>query len=429
MLGGALTIDWDIGDLYFKSITSYRDMDTRYEGDDDHSIYTILHAEYVTDQEQLSQEFQLGGVSADNRLEWLAGFFYYEEDAFTRATPDGFEFAAIITGLDVFSFTAIEQVETESWAVFGQGTYSFTDQLSMTAGLRYTEDDKEVFRQRNALSTGRALIAPGSQKDSWDDISGRVGLEYSWDDDKMAYFSVARGYKSGGINARSVSSLEFVPFDPETVLTYEVGLRSEWQDNRLRFNGTLFFNDYEDIQFLVQRNDPLTLENLTFVDNAAAAEIKGFEMEFVATPTAELKLSAAIGYTDAEYTDVEPGSAVSTDTNFVYTPEWSGVLSGQYTKSLVNGGALTGRVDYAYQSKIYYDIENSPLIVQDGYGLLQARIDFESSDGKWGASVFGTNLTDERYITGGIDRASVLGFAQVLYGRPREWGLSFRYNF
>ena len=173
----------------------------------------------------------------------------------------------------------------------------------------------------------------------------------------------------------------------------------------------------------------MTLENLTFVDNAAAAEIQGFEIEVVATPTAGLELSAALGFADAEYTEVEPGSAVSTDTNFVYTPEWSWVLAGQYTQSLANGGALTSRIDYAYQSKTYYDIENSPLIIQPGFGLLQARIDFDSSDGKWGASVFGTNLTDERYITGGIDRAAVLGFAQVLYGRPREWGVSFRYNF
>ena len=429
VLGGALTIDWDLGDLYFKSITSYRDMETRSAADDDGSIYKILHTEFALDQEQLSQEFQLGGVSANDRLDWLAGFFYYEEDAFTRAIPDGFEIAAMILGVDFLSFTAIEQVKTESYAVFGQGTYSFTDQLSMTAGLRYTEDEKEVFRQRNALSTGRALIPPGSQSNSWNDPSGRVGIEYSWDDDKMAYFSVARGYKSGGINARSTRSEEFVPFEPETVLTYEVGLRSEWLDNSFRFNATIYFNDYEDIQFLVQRNDPMTLENLTFVDNAAAAEIKGFELEFVAAPTEGLSLSAAIGYTDAEYTEVEPGSAVSEDSTFINTPEWSAVFSGQYAMPLENGSEFIGRLDYTFQSETYYDIENSPLLIQDDFGLLRARIDFVSSDGKWEASVFGTNLTDERYITAGIDRAAVLGFSMVQYGRPREWGVSFRYNF
>ena len=428
VLGGGLTIDWDIGDVYFKSITSYRDIDTRFGADDDHSIYTIIHTDYLLDQEQLSQEFQIGGVAADDRLDWLAGLFYYEEEAFTRATVDAFAFPGIILGMD-FGLVADEAVETESFALFGQGTYSLTDQLSMTAGLRYTEDDKEVGRSRRTLVAGNVIVPAGRQKDSWDDISGRVGLEYSWDDDRMAYFSIARGYKSGGINARSVRSEEFVPFDAETVLTYEVGLRSEWQDNRLRFNATVFFNDYEDIQFLVQRNDPVTLENLTFVDNAGEAEIKGFEMEIVATPTLGLELSAGVGYTDAEYTEVEPGSAVTLDTNFINTPEWSGVLSGQYTMSLENWGELTGRLDYAYQSKTYYDIENSPLIIQDGYGLLQARIDLESSDGKWAASVFGTNLTDERYITAGIDRVSVLGFAQVHYGRPREWGVSFKYNF
>ena len=429
VLGGGLTIDWDIGELYFKSITSYRDMDTRSAADDDGSFYKILHTEFITDQEQLSQEFQLGGVSSNDRLNWLAGFFYYEEDAYTRATPDGFEFAAMILGVDFLSFVAIEQVETQSYAVFGQGTYSFNDQLSTTIGLRYTDDDKEVFRQRNALATGRTLIPPGRQDDTWDDVSGRVGLEYRWSDDVMTYFSIARGYKAGGINARSVSSAEFVPFDPETVLTYEVGLKSGSQDNRLRFNGTLFFNDYNDIQFLVQRNDPVTLENLTFVDNAAAAEIKGFELELVATPVSGFNLSAGLGYTDAKYTEVEPGSSVSEDTNFINTPEWSGVFSAQYTLPLVNQSELSGRIDYTYQSKTYYDIENSPLIAQDGYGLLRARIDLESSDGKWVASVFGTNLTDERYITAGIDRAAVLGFAVVQYARPREWGVSFRYNF
>lgn len=426
--GAGLTIEWNREDYFVKSITSYRDMEVLSSSDEDLSIYTIIHSDFNLEQDQFSQELQLGGQSFDGRLDWLTGLFYYEEDASTDVMIDAFELASIIIGNDL-SLNLLEGAKAESYAVFGQGTYSFTDRFSLTAGLRYTKDEKEVSRSRSTINTGQVVVPFGVRSDSWDDVSGRLGLEYKWTDDVMTYVSVAKGYKSGGINGRSTSDVEFVPFDPETVLTYEAGVRSELLDNQLRLNATLFFNDYNDIQFLVTGNDPVTLENITFVDNAAKADVKGFELELVAAPTSRLNFSAGIGYTDAEYTQIDPGSVLTPDTRFVSTPEWSGVVSGQYAHPFDDGSQLLGRLDYTYQSETYYDIDNSPLLIQDGYGLLRARVEFESSDGKWVAALFGTNLTDEEYFTAGLDRAGQIGFAQVQFARPREWGASVRLRF
>ena len=196
----------------------------------------------------------------------------------------------------------------------------------------------------------------------------------------------------------------------------------------MRFNASLFYSDYKDIQFAVVRADPDSFAPISIMDNVSKARVKGFEVDIVAAPASGLTLTVGIGYTDAEYTEVDSTSDITADSKFDKVPTWTVALSGEYVVPLDGLGELIGRLDYAYKTKVYHDVANTPLITQDGYGLLNARLTFESTGDNWSISVFGTNLTDKRYIVAGGDSLAI-GFADVQYARPREWGASLKYNF
>ncbi len=426
--GAALTVDWNLGVVAFKSITSYRDTEAINGTDPDGSFYNIINLVDDVEQDQFSQELQLSGLSFDDRFNWVAGLYYFEESSFMSQDLLVYREIYDFIGLDI-SFLRRWWADTKSYAAFTQGTFAVNENLGLTVGLRYTEEKKDVARERLRQVTGVVFVPLDSTDETFSAFSPRFSIDYQWHNDLMGYVSAARGFKSGGINAISLNEAEFTPFDPEYVWTYEAGIRSEWHDNRLRFNATLFFSDYEDIQFTVIRGNPDTGEPITVVDNAAKAEMKGFELEMMVLPTPQLLLTAGIGYIDAEYTEIEAGAPITVDTSFVKTPEWSVTLSGQYTYSLTSGAEIVGQVDWAYQSEIHHDQLNSPIGLQDSYGLLNARLTFESRDNKWSVSLFGTNLTDELYMMAVTDLSDTLAFGEVQWARPREWGLRVRYNF
>lgn len=426
--GLGLTVQWNQDNWSIKSLTSYRET-TAFNGTDpDGSIYKLIDLAADYQQDQFSQEFQFSGTSFDDRFNWVVGLYYFEEDGYSREFLDVYREIYDFIGLDI-SFTRDVWIDNKSYAVFGQGTFDITDQLSATVGMRYTDEKKNVSRMRFRHVTGLVFVPLDSTSTSSSAVSPRASLDYKWNDDVMTYVSAARGFKGGGINGNSLTSNEFAPFDPEFVWTYEAGFRSDFADNRMRLNASFFYTDYKDIQFTVIRGDPDTGEPITVVDNAGTAEMKGFEVEFVALPTPDLLLSAGIGLTDGKYTSIAAGVPLTTDLKLVKFPKWSVNLSGQYTMPVGNAGQVVGRLDWVYKTEIHHDALNSPFGLQPSYSLLNARLTYENSGGNWSLSLFGTNLTDERYIMGATDLSDALGFAEVQYARPREWGLSLQYNF
>lgn len=422
--GTALTVDWDIESWAVKSITSYREMDSLNDVDPDGSIYQIINLLNTINQKQFSQELQISGVSFADRLNWIGGLYYFEEKASTDQTTTVMGDLKDIIGLDLTIFIKPAS-SVKHYAAFGQGTYAINDKLSLTAGIRYSYDQKEVSRD----ITGRFNVPWESRSANWGAFSGRFGMEYTWDDDVMTYVSVARGFKSGGIFAHATTSNAFQSFDPEYIWTYEIGMKSDFLDHRIRFNTSLFYSQYDDIQFRVTTADPVTLAPITIMDNVAAAEVKGFEVEIVAAPAQGLTLSAAVGFTDAKYTKADPASPVNETSKFTKTPKWTAILAGQYTVPVKKWGELISRVDYAYKSKVYHDTLNSPRATQAGYGLLNMSLTFATLDSNWSVSMFGSNLMDKRYILAGTDFVGGLGFAEVQYARPREWGVRLTYRY
>lgn len=426
--GTSLTIDWGLGGWNIRSITGYRELDLFYKVDLDSTPHTMLTGSDGVNQDQFSQEIQFAGTALDNRLNWLAGLYYFNEGVVGRVLAD------IMVPLEAFgiviSSSRVVSNDVKNYSAYSHLSYLVTDRFSLTGGLRHTYEEKAASFERSRLD-GTVTVPFMTAEGDWSAQTGRAGFEYRWNDDVMGYFSAARGFKSGGLNGDPSNPTDFVAYDPEFVWTYEVGLRSDLFNRRLRFNASVFLSNYKDMQLTVEKRDPATGADLEFIGNAGKSEIKGFEADIVARPTENFSLSAAIGYIDAKYKDLDPDTAleITTETKFFNTPKWSYSFTGEYATTLGGYGDIIARLDYAYKSKVHHDVLNNPLLLQQGYGVLNGRLTFENTGGDWSLALFATNLTNKHYIMGGIDVLSVFGFASIQYAAPREWGASLKYRF
>jgi iron complex outermembrane receptor protein len=438
LAGGSLTLSFEPGGgTTLKSISAYRDNKVHSDQDADLSPITILDEYDVTRQHQLSQELQATGVSFEDRLNWVFGLYYFRENV--RNIVD----FPLVTPLFGFSrsFTNDHEVRNESAAGYGQGSFSLSDKLRFTAGLRYTHDKKEVDRRNLAYPSGALREPELVRSASSSDVSPRIGFDYQWTPDVMTYVSGAKGYKAGGFNGRASNNADFNEYEPEKVWTYELGLRSDFLDHRARFNATAFYSDYEELQLQISGSTTVNGAPAPFniVTNVPKARIVGGEVELEVLPVTGLKLSTQLGITDAKYTELPTDSQfiaaqlINRDSRFVYTPKTSLAAAVEYTRPIAGSMSATGRIDYAYKSTIHYDVANSPLNRQDPYGLLNARLTFEQGPRGWSFSVFGTNLTNRHYIVGGFDDADTpnpgLGFAFLNMAPPREWGVTGQWRF
>ena len=460
--GISITADWRVAGLDVKSITAYRDGDVDFSRDGDNSPAPYVETFNDTDQHQFSQELHASGLAFSDRLEWLAGVYYFDENAIDHTDViladglfDALEAlpAAVIPLAPVpcppppgvpapclggpgnplnplfdLRFDVYNEIDIESVAVFGQGTYHLTDRLSATGGLRQTWESKDYLLIHRRLNAGGFVVPPTNIGDSWSELTPRAGLEFQWTDDLMTYFVASRGFKSGGFNGRPTTQDAVESYDPEFVWSYEIGVKSEWLDRRLRLNVAAFYNDYTDIQLSsVQATAEGNL--LLVVENAGEAEVKGFELEMVARPLPWLDLAGGVGYTDAEFSELNPGATITKDSKFIQTPEWTVNLSAQASFPLSGWGAIKLRGDYSYKDDMFMDSNNTPILRQEGYGLVSARLAFVTTDEHWEVALSGTNLSDERYIVNGIAALDSFGTAEAYFGPPREWGLSLQYRY
>jgi iron complex outermembrane recepter protein len=421
--------------------------------DVDSTLAAIWEQAEYNEQEQFGQELQLSGITFDERLSWVLGLFYFEEQGYRSLTSQQMR-ELVVLGLYPASLTQQTNtaIDSESYAVYGQGSYRVSDRLSVTAGLRWTREKKALDLLRiSAFGFDPFVGIEGFNSGSWTNVSPRFGLEYQWSPDLMMYASVARGFKSGGFNGRPSPLLPnngLVPYEPETLTTYELGTRSEWFGNRLRLNGTVFFSDYSDIQTTsTQLIDGFTT---IIVGNAAAAEMKGLELELVAALTDRWQIDANAGYIDAKYTNITGAATLflgnvsgtgvpvppGMDSVFPHTPKYAFNVGSQSVFVVpTNQASLTLRLDVSFQDWTSPDTNPNRA---DGVGgpllpvserlnartLLNGRIAYSPADEKWTLAGYVTNLTDKRYRVTAADFNAGFGFEQ--YGPPRQWGVSLR---
>lgn len=455
------TIEWDLGWATLKSITAYREMEAAFGRDGDGSPLPIVHTDNDQDQDQFTQEIQVSGTGFDGRLNWVAGFFYFDE--FGRDRNDVVLTSGLFGALESLpvqlsgapcappflapgcagnpinplldlDFNIFNEIDIESMAIFSQGTVDFTEQLSLTLGIRYTYESKDYTLEHSRPASNTFIVPLTTVGESWTEPTYTASLQYQWNDALMTYVTYSRGFKSGGFNGRPTVSGEVSAFDPEFLKSYEVGMKSEWLDRRLRFNVAAFVYNYDDLQFGAVTADPASGSLLLVIDNVAAADVKGVEFELRALPFEGLDITAAAGYTDFEISEVDPSvSDVTLQTEMIRTPKWSASASVDYTFPREDFGIFRIHGDWIYESESFADIQNTPSIARDSHSIFNARLTWELpgrgwSEG-WQLAVFGTNLSDKRVLVSGLQALNSFGTAEGNYNRPREWGVSIKKSF
>lgn len=421
VLGTALDVSWDIGLATVRSITSYRRMKNETAADFDGTLLEYNDQELTADQDQFTQELQIAS-HADQRLRWVAGAYFLKENdfQFTRNIDVQAAFLGVAP-------TRTIDLHTRNFALFGQATYNLTQKLSVTAGVRWTYEKKEVSIFNSASGPDNLPFTVASEK-SWNNVSPRFGLEYQATDALMLYVSATRGFKSGSFNGRPDRANDFIAYKPETVWAYEAGLKSQFLDNRVRLNAAGFYTQYNDIQLITGQFDA---DNLLFfpVDNAGDVDIKGFELEVQAKPIEPLDLFASVGYATNSWTRIAPIAFVTKDTQLPGLSHWNVAFGGQYAIPLVGFGSLSLGANYSYRSKYFPTVNNSPIDGNKGYSLVDAFIILEPESQRWQVRAWAKNLTDTVYTTAGQDLIQI-GDSHAVgwWGRPREYGVTVRIN-
>ena len=464
--GASATIDWNLGFGNLKSITAYRELHWKSAQDSDGSPLPLLHTSFETNQEQFSEELQLTGDAVDGRLRYVLGAYYFEESGNLH---DLVTFPAGLLQIDGNNL-----LSTKAYAAYANVNFAVTDQLSITVGGRYTKENKRFtglqsdangfFYKANGYATpdeaarvalctvGAAnpsligipaglfcypsasnifqvypVAPPGGFRQSFNNFSPKIGVEFKPNDDVLIYASWSKGYKTGGWTTRLTTpqpaGTTAPTFGPEKATTYEIGVKSELADRRAILNVSGFYTDYTGIQLNFQVGTSPTLAN------AGDAEIYGVEAELQAAPVDNLTLSAAVGYIHAEYKNIAFGvTGVTTSHSLPKTPEWKFSFSPQYTIDLGNGGQMLLNADYTHTSSLYNDTENTELLKRPATDMMNASITYREPNEKWSLSIGATNLLDDRYLS--VGHAQIAG-GQIYgtYSRPREWYVTGRVNF
>jgi len=421
---GGLTATFDLdGGLTLVSKTQYRDQDAEIRADLDGTTVQYWQVEYDETEETFTQEFNLSRAG-DGSLDWVAGLFYYHDVGQLRnnAYNDFFN-----TGTRTSWLYSDVGVTTESIAAFADGTYHATENLWLTAGLRFTSEEKTVD------SVG--LLAPFAEfEDShrWDKLTPRIAARYALSPNANLYGSVGQGFMSGNYSYTTVGPQE--PVDPETVTQYEFGYkfaRGGWS-----FDTAAFYSDYNDLQVFRFADDCGCYR----LDSAPKAEIYGAEARLTATISDELSVNAGLAYTHARYKQyngsgltgnpvIPPNyglEAVPTDFDggeMIRTPEWAGNLGINYAVPTASGRwELSG--NYFYSSRV--PLSPGGQLSQDPYGLLSLRGGWTAPGGKWLVAVYGNNVTDEQYNV--FSAGGFLGNNYIL-GQPASWGAQLEFRF
>lgn len=441
--------------------------------------------------EQFSEELQLLGDSLDGDLEWLVGAFWMRMEGDEKypnqivgANPNWPEGGIGIGQIDTIAENGYLQispwaeVENEAWSVFGEGTYTFNADWSLTVGARYTEDTRKLVAKNWAVDTDPASPqylqfhcamrddnnnhlpdeqCAREQEETFDSPTGRVSVNWTPTDDILVYAGISNGYRTGGFNERGTNSFSLQPFDEETVLNYEIGLKSDWMlgGMPLRANLATYVQDYSDIQKTVSGNNPATGNFETYTVNAAEATINGFEADLTLAVTDNLTLTAGYSYVDASYDDwprdVMVGDQLQTldytQADFTYIPENTATGTVNYLFPIdPEYGDISFMASVYWQDEMITnddpwlwpdlgwaeeDLEGAlDTIETDAYAVWNFRLDWRAVMGSGvDVAAFVNNAFDEDYITGGLSVPEDLGIVANTYGAPRTFGAALRYNF
>ena len=429
-----LTIDYAFNDRWsLKSITSSQSMD-RFLRDDLDSTDANLFGQnnYTEESDSFGQELILN-YSAD-RLDVLGGVMYFEEDLYGEVrvplTNLCFLLAPAACGTPVGDFLnggnylQDGDVDIEAWGAYVEANYSISDKWSVIAGLRYNYEERDG--TGSFIFDAISLNVPTNQRESWNDLTPRITLQYSPNDNMLLYATYTEAFKSGVINTGSTSP----PLDPETVDAFELGLKGQNASGTIRYSVAAFFYDYQDMQisFVDETSTVSTV-------NAAEAENSGIELEIDGSLGNGFAFDFYLTYLNAEYQeffngDYANGFAITdlSGNTLPNAPESTAKL-GLTWEGAVGGGTLTVRGEAYYQDDVYFTEWNREDAYQKSYEQINASVDYSWND-QWLLSLWGRNLSDEEVMSNNIITAPLYDSLRVgAVLPPRTYGATVTYQF
>jgi iron complex outermembrane receptor protein len=414
------------------SITAYRYEDWFFsDNDEDYTPLTIANSGIAADSDHFTQELRLASPAGE-RLDYVLGLYYLDQNI--QGDGDATLDMTLLTGgavpLPAYFINYEADVDVMSWAAFVHANYQLTDNLQLTAGLRYTYEEKEIDYIMSDPFT--IFFANGSFADDrdGDDLSPMASLNWFINDDVMLYARYARAFKSGGYNADFIADLDGLEFDDEQVDAYELGLKSTWLDGRLRLNMAVFESDHSDFQ--VQAQTPVAGGgSVLTISNAGELTSRGFEADLQWLATDWLRVWGAYGYTDAEFDEFK-GCVVDGEVGDCAgnrppeAPESNYSLGAELTFPLAGGEAYAS-ANYFWRDEMYSNPSNEVGFLNEEYSELGGRLGWSSGSGAFDVFLWGKNLTDEE--TQVYNSVSFLGTERAIYNAPRMYGVGMRWNF
>ncbi|MBU6373427.1 MAG: TonB-dependent receptor [Alphaproteobacteria bacterium] len=433
-------VTYDFGDVVMTSVTGYEHVEFFGRGDIDGGAgaaflptgsrpglipFPAQTADGIDGLDQWSQELRFAS-DGSGPFSWLGGLYYFNEDV----TISSYDYDTFAPGQPQDGFAQQNQ-KTEAWALFGSASYKATDKLTLTAGLRYSDDNKD-FRGRRTQSPFGApnitrAVSVGDSAVSWD-----VSAVYALSDTTNVYGRIARGFRAPSIQGRILFGDDVTTANSEFLTSYEAGVKGSAFERRLLADVSVYTYTIDDQQLTAVGGG----QNFNRLVNAKEGRGYGFEADLRARPTENLTLSAAFGYNNTEIKDpalgTQPCGAPCTVTNpvvggivringnsFPNAPEWTGSLTAEYVYPLASGARLFAFTDWAYKGDTNFFLYESKEFREDGYWEGGLRVGYETADAKKQIALYGRNITDEERLVGGIDFNNLTGFVN----NPRIWGI------
>ena len=455
--GGYLRWDYEVGNATLTSITAYEYYERISTDDSQADIFNSTSTHYYNEMNQVSQEIRLTGMLAE-RWRYILGFFY-EKDDLDQADGSDLSQQQLPGIAPPFAdqFFAHFGIEAESIAVFLHNEFDFTENVTLNLGLRYTDDTievsdallgigllpqfgKEKFVTPCLITTYPAgpigapacpflgpAAPPYNDSRSDQDFSWRVGIEWKASDDLLVYSNLVTGYRSGGYSLPFAGAA--TEFDPEELLSLELGFKYQMLDNRLQLNASAFRYVYDNVQ--VNVDDPVS-PLVPITRNIGEQLNTGFEADITWQPVPSLYLRQSVGYLDAEYNDTPRevstylGPIPLEGKAPVNSPEWTYNGAARFQQQIANGWDVIVGVDYRWVDDRFLEATAQAFDRSDDYWVANMRVALASQDDKWEVAVYGTNLFDTEYLT----YINNIGFFKLdIFGERQTFGASVRYRF
>lgn len=443
-------LEWNLARFTVTSITGYHDFSKQQSQDIDASPNVAADNFTFNTVESISQEIRL--TSDDSfPLTWIAGYNYADTDVEWFQTIDLTDLAGIPTSNGA-------NQNTTSWAFFGDVTFPLSDKLELTGGIRFTNEERDwagatfigTFNNlTEAFASGAPILsqlpipagAPGAggpldfpNNQVEENVDFKVVLKYTPSDDAMYYIRISEAFRSGGFSSAVIFAQDALePYEPENLLAYEAGLKVSFADKQIRFDASVFFYDFEGFQATFVRANEANAR----LQNAGDVETIGMEASLDWLPTERLDINLGMSLLDTEIVNtsvilppLDGGPETTIQGNEVpNAPGYS--FNGRVRYHLPVGSDFMAllQTDFNIVDEHFLEPNNRLILKEDGYTIVNARVAFGPTDGRWEVAAWVRNIGDEDYRSAAQDLALALGFSEIVLGQPRTWGVELEYQF